>query len=191
VTENELLLLCAGVCFGSFGWGMVWHFGRLGRPSRAMLVTALLGLLCASLQMMALASRHLRFPVAAVVAYTSSVILFWWAVRVTRRKLAACGQGAVSHEVVTAGPYRYIRHPFYTSYNLAWVAGFVATAWWPLAIALAVMAELYARAAREEERGFSTSPLAEEYAAYKRRVGRFLPRIGTRRRQDQYRIRPI
>jgi protein-S-isoprenylcysteine O-methyltransferase Ste14 len=129
------------------------------------------------LQIIALDRRRLRFPIAALVFYGTSAVLFWWAVSITRRKLAACGQSSVSHEVVTAGPYRYIRHPFYAAYNLTWLAGFAATGWWPLAVSAAVMAAVYERAAREEERGFSASAMAGEYGAYKARTGKYLPRL--------------
>jgi protein-S-isoprenylcysteine O-methyltransferase Ste14 len=173
-----LLLFCAGLCLGSFAWGMVRHFRRLGKPSRTMLLTALLGVACATLQIDALDTRQLRFPEAALALYSASVALFWWAVLVTRGKLAACGQGCVSPEVVRAGPYRYIRHPFYASYNMTWLAGFAAVGWWPLAIGSIVMAALYERFAQEEEWGVSISPLAGEYREYKRRTGRYLPRIG-------------
>jgi protein-S-isoprenylcysteine O-methyltransferase Ste14 len=180
--DHELLLLrlCALLCFASFAWGMIWHFLRLRKLSRTMLATALLAAVSAAVQLIALERRRVLFPVIALILYSASALLFWWAVSVTRGKLAACGQGSVSPEVVTVGPYRYVRHPFYTSYNLTWLAGFVATGWWPLAVAAIVMASLYERAAREEELGFSSSTLAEAYAIYKRRAGKYLPRIGFR-----------
>jgi len=176
--ESVLCVLCAGLCFASFAWGMIRHFRRLGSPSRTMIVTALLGAASAALQIIALERRRMLFPAVAFLLYGASMLLFWWAVRVTRGKLAACGQGSVSQEIVTAGPYRYVRHPFYTSYNLTWIAGFSATGWWPLAIAAMTMASLYERAAREEELGFSVGALADAYALYKGRTGKYLPRLG-------------
>jgi protein-S-isoprenylcysteine O-methyltransferase Ste14 len=177
VLNDKLLFSFALFCFVGFAWGMIWHFQRSGKPSRSMLITALLALASAALQLFALCSRPLPHPFIALTLYGSGAALFWWAVGVTRRKLAACGQGCVSPEVVTAGPYRIIRHPFYTAYNLIWTAGFVATVWWPLALAAVVMAVRYERAAREEEVGFAAGALAAEYAAYKRRTGKYLPWI--------------
>jgi protein-S-isoprenylcysteine O-methyltransferase Ste14 len=172
------LPLCFALfCFASFAWAMNCHFRRAGGPSRAMIITALLAAACAILQLVVLAQRQLPHPIAAVALYGSGSALFWWAVAVTRGKLAACGQGWVSPEVVTAGPYRLVRHPFYTAYNMVWAAGFAATAWWPLALAAVVMVIRYDQAAREEEQGFATGALAEEYAAYRRRTGKYLPRI--------------
>jgi protein-S-isoprenylcysteine O-methyltransferase Ste14 len=171
------VLASSGLCFASFAWGMVWHFRKEGKPSRAMLVTVLLASFSLTLQIVALGRRRILLPIPALALYGASLVLFWWAVSVTRRRLAACGQGSISPELVTAGPYRYIRHPFYTSYNLAWAAGFVATAWWPLAVAAAVMAALYDRAAREEECGFAASSLHESYRQYRSRTGRYFPRL--------------
>jgi protein-S-isoprenylcysteine O-methyltransferase Ste14 len=80
------------------------------------------------------------------------------------------------HSLVTDGPYRYLRHPFYASYLLFWVGWGIAT-WslWSVAPVLAIGA-IYVRAAVGEESKFSHSPMAAEYAAYRRRTGFFWPR---------------
>jgi len=103
--------------------------------------------------------------------------LFWRAVSVSRGKLAACGQGCVSREILSTGPYRYIRHPFYAAYNLTWLAGFVATGRWPLALSAAGMAALYESCARDEERAFLRAPMGAAYRVYSARAGRYLPRF--------------
>ena len=174
---GNALILCAAFCFASFVWGMVRHFRRLGSPSPAMRLMALAGTAFAVLQLTALARQPYRFAVSAFVLYGASATLFWWAVRVSRGALAACGQGVVSAHVVMRGPWRYVRHPFYLSYNLTWFAGFVATAWWPLAISAIAMAALYEHFAREEENGFLKSSLAPEYRKYMRRAGKYTPRL--------------
>jgi protein-S-isoprenylcysteine O-methyltransferase Ste14 len=176
VTPNGLLVSSAGLCFTSFVWGMGWHFRRLGKPSPTMLATAVLGFTFATLQLTALDRRPLPFPTAALLLYALSAGLFWWAVRVTRRKLAACGQRCVSSEVVAEGPYRYIRHPFYAAYDLTWLAGFVATGWWPLGLATLAMGALYECLAREEELAFLATSLATQYESYRQRTGKYLPR---------------
>ena len=177
--RDTAVFLSAGLCFASFAWGMVWHFRKQAKPTRTMLVTTLLAGSSLTLQILALDRRRVLLPIPALILYGTSLVLFWWAVSVTRGKLAACGQGSISSGLITCGPYRYIRHPFYTSYNLAWLAGLVATAWWPLAVAAAVMAALYERVAREEERGFAASALGEKYRLYRLRAGRYFPRPGS------------
>jgi protein-S-isoprenylcysteine O-methyltransferase Ste14 len=177
-----LVRCCAVSCFLFFAWGMGWHFRRRpdaahAGPPRAMLATALVAALCAALQIAALLIRLLRFPAAALSMYGCSAALFWWAVKVTRGQLAACGQGCVSSRIVRGGPYRYIRHPFYAAYNLTWLGGFVATGWWPLALTAVLMAAIYERFAREEERGLMAGPQGAAYREYRLRTGKYWPRI--------------
>ena len=156
---------------------MVFHFRRLGQPTGWMLTTAFLAAGSGVLQIVALERRSPCLPATAVILYGVSLGVFWWAVAVTRGKLAACGQSCVSRTVVRQGPYRWIRHPFYAVYNLTWLAGLVAWGWWPLALSAAVMGYLYERFARDEETGFLKSPLAEEYRRYMRQAGRYVPRM--------------
>jgi protein-S-isoprenylcysteine O-methyltransferase Ste14 len=160
---------------------MIWHFERLGKPTRAMMMTAVLAAACCATHITTLSTRHIAFPHTAIALFLCSLALFWWAVSVTRGKLAACGQGCISATVLENGPYSYIRHPFYSAYNLTWLAGFVASGWWPTAVTAVIMAILYERFAREEEKDFLASGLAPTYRSYKQRVGRYLPRIGAGR----------
>jgi len=114
---------------------------------------------------------------AAVLVLGASLGLFLWAVWTNRaRRLGLAFAEAVPEHVQTAGPYRLVRHPFYTSYLLAFLGGALAagTPW--LAPALGAGAFTYWRAAREEERAFERSALADVYRHYARRVGMFLPR---------------
>jgi protein-S-isoprenylcysteine O-methyltransferase Ste14 len=182
-----LPLISGLVCFASFGWGMFRHFRRVGKPAPLMLVTGLLAFASAAIHITALARRYSLFPRAAVFFYLAGAALFWSAVRATRGKgLAACYQGQVTPELVTTGPYRFIRHPFYTSYILVWVAGYVATGRWPLIFSACVMVFVYDRSARQEEKGFDRSPLAARYRSYKERTGRYLPALPA-----MFRTRPI
>lgn len=80
-------------------------------------------------------------------------------------------------KLILDGPYRYIRHPFYTSYILAFCAAAIYTdrilAW----SIVFVVYGLYLRASEQEECKFFDSTLKDEYLAYMQRVGRFLPRL--------------
>jgi protein-S-isoprenylcysteine O-methyltransferase Ste14 len=159
---------------------MARHFRRIGKPAAWMRVTASLAIPFALLNLAALFFRDIRFPVSASILYAASLSTFWSSVSVSRGALAACGQSHVSFHLLKRGPYRLARHPFYLSYDLAWIAGFVATTWWALGLIAIVMAALYERFVIEEERGFLGSDLAEEYAAYKKRAGKYWPRFNSR-----------
>jgi protein-S-isoprenylcysteine O-methyltransferase Ste14 len=80
-----------------------------------------------------------------------------------------------------AGPHAVIRHPFYLSYLLCWIAGVLATGQWLLLATVALMAWIYHRAALKEEAKFAASPMAEAYARYAATTGRYLPRPASRR----------
>jgi protein-S-isoprenylcysteine O-methyltransferase Ste14 len=79
-------------------------------------------------------------------------------------------------QLIVTGPYAYVRHPIYALSSLLMIAS-VMTIPRPLMILLAVVhvACLQWEARREEQHLLATS--GEQYAAYRARVGRFLPRI--------------
>ncbi len=79
-------------------------------------------------------------------------------------------------EIVTWGPYRRVRHPFYTSFLLAFLAAAVAFPH-PLTIGCFVygLIALSITAAGEEAR-LSESEFGDEYKQYMSVSGRFLPR---------------
>ena len=80
--------------------------------------------------------------------------------------------------LVMEGPYKYLRHPFYTSYLIFWV-GWAIAIWSPWTLLpLAVLVSIYVVAAKGEEQKFSNSPLAAQYEAYRKRAGMFWPRLG-------------
>lgn len=87
---------------------------------------------------------------------------------------AATRQGAT---LVTHGPYRWIRHPLYTTgmlmlLSLTGVTGL----WWLAAAALPAIAVIVWRTTQEEAR--LTETFGDAYRQYMRRTGRFLPRLG-------------
>ncbi len=79
-------------------------------------------------------------------------------------------------ELVTWGPYRHIRHPFYSSFLLAFFAGVLA---FPHTLMVACFAysfvALSITAAREERR-LEASEFGEKYRQYMAASGRFFPR---------------
>lgn len=118
-----------------------------------------------------------RRAAEALALIAAGVALFLWAAWTNRsRKLALAFSAKVPEHVQTDGPYRLVRHPFYTSYLLAFMGGGLAagTPWLVAAVAAWVLT--YGRAARSEEKAFAESALAEAYRGYARRVGMFVPR---------------
>jgi protein-S-isoprenylcysteine O-methyltransferase Ste14 len=81
------------------------------------------------------------------------------------------------HTLVTAGPYRYVRHPLYTV-GMLWFLGFSLLAANVFIFACAVLgfAAILLRTPFEEQRLLER--FGEDYRQYMQRTGRFLPRLG-------------
>jgi len=84
------------------------------------------------------------------------------------------------HAMVTTGPYAWVRHPFYTSAALAFVANALVTAnWFVFATGCLAFTLLVIRCRTEEANLIER--FGDEYRAYARLTGRFVPRFGERR----------
>lgn len=118
----------------------------------------------------------------AMVLLLFSFLLFWATIRTSSEAgLFLAFDEKLPRSLLQIGPYGYVRHPFYSSYLLLW-SGWALATWNILALLpLAMLFCAYWIAARGEERKFASTPMAEEYAVYAARTGRFLPKITVRR----------
>lgn len=110
-----------------------------------------------------------------------SLILFIQCFKITRlkTKLTPIFSSDIPSAILQRGPYKYIRHPFYTSYMLTFFGSAVASSlWWCYAIALFSFI-LYNHASQFEEAKFEKSELASQYKNYRTSAGRFIPRLKT------------
>jgi len=116
----------------------------------------------------------------AFVLFGISNILFWSALfsHGARRPSAVFGE-TTPEALITSGPYRIVRHPFY----LAYIAAFLGSAFvgnhWSLFLTTLGLFACYDWAARNEERLLinDTGPIGERYRDYKRRSWRWLPLV--------------
>ena len=169
--------------FSSFGWGVVRFFVKPAGPSGRAVVTAVLGLFFGGWHLYAIATATTAGWRVAVgmAAQAASAMLFWSAVRACRSEpLTAIFEADVPVRLVQAGPYAYLRHPFYAAYSVFWLGGWIASGSLVALASLPVMLAIYVHGAREEERKFARSSLAAEYVSYRRRVGVWLPRPSRR-----------
>jgi protein-S-isoprenylcysteine O-methyltransferase Ste14 len=81
-----------------------------------------------------------------------------------------------AHTLVTTGPYRWIRHPFYVAAALALLANSLAAANWFIFLTGGVAVVLMIVRTRIEEQKL-LERFGAPYQAYRDRTGRFLPRI--------------
>jgi len=105
-----------------------------------------------------------------------SLALFRWAITASRQaQLRFAFDPSGPHSLLQDGPYRHIRHPFYSSYLLFW-AGWAVATWSPLALpSMAAFVAIYISAARGEERRFAATNMSQDYLDYRRRAGLFWP----------------
>ena len=80
-----------------------------------------------------------------------------------------------AHTLVTDGPYRWIRHPFYVSFTLLIVGtSLMAANWFLLATGIIVVLLIVLRTRIEEEKLLAR--FGDPYRSYTTQTGRFLPR---------------
>lgn len=112
-----------------------------------------------------------------LVLWLLGVALLLWASWVMRRYLAVDGLAA-DHELVTHGPYRYLRHPVYVSFaGIATGTALVFLSYIVLALSLVLMVTGRWWAVAEERLLASTGGFGDAYRTYAARTGRFLPRL--------------
>jgi protein-S-isoprenylcysteine O-methyltransferase Ste14 len=79
-----------------------------------------------------------------------------------------------AHTLVTVGPYRWVRHPFYDAVGLAVLANsLVAANWFLLATGALLITMMVIRTRREEQHLLAR--FGDAYRSYMNRTGRFFP----------------
>ena len=164
-------------------WAVRRHFSSPKTPPQAALL--MVAIVLSSVLLLILTWAVEQPPAAqlcGVAVELFSAYLFGAAVMASRTaRLRFAFDPAQPHGLLQSGPYRFVRHPFYTSYLLLWTGWSIAV-WSPFAIIVPpVFLIIYWRAARMEERNFAASALAEPYEEYRKRVGFFFPRLLSRR----------
>jgi protein-S-isoprenylcysteine O-methyltransferase Ste14 len=116
-----------------------------------------------------------RWAGVALSALSAGLLL--WTLRSLGKNLTDTVVTRRAHTLVTRGPYRWVRHPFYDCMALvALSAGLMAANWFVLVSGVAVFSLLAARTATEEAKLLER--FGDPYRAYRMRTGRFLPRRG-------------
>jgi protein-S-isoprenylcysteine O-methyltransferase Ste14 len=127
-------------------------------------------------------AQYTVMVVAGVALSVASICLMFLTLGTHRIPLALWHQKPEDDapaEIVTWGAYARIRHPFYTSYLLAFAAGVLVVPHWA-SIALCAFAAVILNytAAREERRlSQEAGQFGERYRDYMRCTGRFVPRL--------------
>ena len=122
------------------------------------------------------ADDHVIRLALASGATLASQALFWVCAWQARGRTFALAFDLVAPKLlVTKGPYKWIRHPFYASYLLTYLAAWFGTLNLALLIPLSFMAWLYWRAARIEEKKYLDSSYREVFLTWAKSTGMFVP----------------
>ena len=106
-------------------------------------------------------------------------VMLVWTFRSLGRNITDTVVTRGHHALVTTGPYRLVRHPFYLASALASFANALATANWFIGLMGGLtMTLLVVRTGIEEEH--LVRRFGEDYRRYMRQTGRFLPRWASR-----------
>jgi len=103
--------------------------------------------------------------------------LFGWAHAALGRNWTAVPALAPSHELVTCGPYRRIRHPMYAAFYLLGLGYLLASANWLVGAAyLGTLSVMYAVRVGTEER-MMLDRFGESYRQHLQQTGRLWPKF--------------
>jgi protein-S-isoprenylcysteine O-methyltransferase Ste14 len=107
----------------------------------------------------------------------ASIPLIYWVVSSLGRNISETTLTKREHELVARGPYRWVRHPLYTTGSLLMLgAALLTDSWFVLIIALLGGAMLRFLVIPREEAAL-IAKFGERYIDYSRRTGRLLPRL--------------
>ena len=117
------------------------------------------------------------WAIAGIALYAAAATLFLSSVEAARRvPLSRTLVEGLPKSLITTGPFAVIRHPFYLSFSLAWLAAPVASHG-PVIMLLSIGAiAVYVIAARREERELEDQ-FGEAYRHYKLGTGYVLPSV--------------
>jgi protein-S-isoprenylcysteine O-methyltransferase Ste14 len=115
----------------------------------------------------------LRWSGAGVLSL--GIALLAWTLRNLGVNLTDTVVTRQAHTLITQGPYRWVRHPFYDALAL-FVVGFalITANWFILATGAVVFLLLAVRSQTEE--ALLSARFGEAYRSYQKSTGRFLPR---------------
>ncbi len=171
--------ILACLIFAAFAWALRFHFAS---PTMPVGMKALSGASFAAFgwTLYALLTNPAGEAslAAACVLYGLSGALFGWAISASRSaRLQVAFDEVEQAALVEGGPWRFVRHPFYISYILFWVACALGSGSLINLLSSPLFAATYVMLARREERGLLASGLSEAYRAYQARTGFMFPRM--------------
>ena len=101
----------------------------------------------------------------------------WWLFRSIGANVSETVLTKEHHQLVTIGPYRWVRHPLYATGGLLLIAaGLMASNWFVLLLAVVALVLVRIVVVPAEERNL-IARFGDAYRDYRRRTGALLPRL--------------
>lgn len=129
-----------------------------------------------------------QVPLPAWVRWLGAVLgaltvpLNFWALSSLGKNISETVRVKTSHELVTHGPYRWVRHPLYTTGLLLLLsAALLMASWLVAALTVAAAAGIRGVVIPQEEEAL-TEKFGDRYREYSERTGRLVPRLSLVRR---------
>lgn len=114
---------------------------------------------------------------ALVFLIISQILFLTTAVYVRNKKFSKIFNQTAPKQYFSSGPFRFIRHPFYSSYIFCYLSLILIRPVSILTMFVVVILVYYFQAAKSEEQNFLKSDLSEDYSVYQNRTGMFFPRF--------------
>ena len=114
-----------------------------------------------------------------------SLVLLLWVHRALGRNFSGLLRTRADHELVTWGPYRWVRHPMYPTFLLLSAGMLLLTGHWLLGAPPFVGVALVMALRTPREEAMLIERFGDEYRVYAERVGRYLPRLFGTNRADE------
>ena len=179
LTFDVLVTLVGVASLGLAAWSARGHFSSDKVPLGSIVIGVVILLTIGFYFYLVWAHRQPVLPqLLGFAVMIAAIGLFFLTIRASRTaRLRMAFDEGNPRGLVRAGPYRYVRHPFYVSYIIFFSAFAVAT-WSLIAIGpVVLLVVIYVLAARMEERLFASTDMAGDYEAYRQRTGFFFPRL--------------
>ena len=123
-----------------------------------------------------------RFPVPEWIRWLAAVVavalipVVYWIFSTIGNNISPTQVTRQNHQLITHGPYRWVRHPLYTTgFILAVALVLITGLWWCAVWMILPLVILLLRTPIEEARLVET--FGEEYREYMKRTGRFFPKL--------------
>jgi protein-S-isoprenylcysteine O-methyltransferase Ste14 len=115
--------------------------------------------------------------IVGAVGFALTILLYWWTHKVLGKHWSNVLVIKEEHKLITEGPYKYVRHPMYTTFWM-WVIfqGLLLANWLVWIVGIGTWSLAYFTRIEHEEQ-MMLEQFGQEYKDYMKKTGRLLPKF--------------